>query len=83
MAQTMTRYDVSNPEQQANGARVYSICSFGSGSAAPAVRLIEAGSDAEAVELARLTCVFATREVWDRHRLVAVIPSTLLEPVPS
>jgi IMP cyclohydrolase len=41
----------------------------------PDVALVEADSDEEAVEYARTSRSFTTREIWDRHRLVAVIPS--------
>jgi len=40
----------------------------------PDVTLIDASSDLEAIELARVSRSFTTREVWDRHRLVALIP---------
>jgi hypothetical protein len=60
-------------------ARVYSLCSFGAGVAAPNVKLIEASSEAEAVELARERLLFTTRELWDGNRLVAVIPPMLSE----
>jgi len=54
--------------------RVYSVCFFRDGAIVPDVRLIDAGSDQEAVDSARGNLAFTTREVWDRHRLVAVIP---------
>jgi hypothetical protein len=47
--------------------------------AAPNVKLIEACSEAEAVELARERLLFTTRELWDGNRLVAVIPPMLSE----
>ena len=54
---------------------LYSACFFQSGCVVPDVKLIEATTDAEAVELALERRMFAVCEVWDRHRLVAVIPS--------
>lgn len=38
--------------------------------------LLEADTDAEAIKAARSMCRFAECEVWDRHRLVAVVPAT-------
>ena len=55
-------------------SHVYSLCFFRAGGVVPDVKLIEAASDEEAVESARGSLSFTTREVWDRHRLVAVIP---------
>jgi hypothetical protein len=56
-------------------AHVYSICYLDPGMVVPDVALVEADSDEEAVEYARTSRSFTTREIWDRHRLVAVIPS--------
>ena len=54
--------------------RVYCVCFFGRGVVVPDVLLIDAASDDQALAEARLRGSFTTREVWDRHRLVAVIP---------
>jgi hypothetical protein len=54
--------------------RIYSVCFFRDGFLVPDVKLIDASSDEEAIESARMNRSFTTREVWDRHRLVAVIP---------
>lgn len=61
-------------EPQGVTSHVYSVCYFGLGFMVPDVTLIDASSDLEAVELARVSRSFTTREVWDRHRLVALIP---------
>ena len=67
--------DHSNrPALQQPENRIYSLCSFAQGVIVPDVRLIEAATDAEAIEIARDGRLFTTRELWDRHRLVAVIP---------
>ena len=50
------------------------LCIFGTGFVVPQVQLIEACSGAEAIDQARGTRQFTRREVWDRHRLVAVMP---------
>ena len=52
--------------------RIYSLCFFKDGFVVPEVQLIDARSDEEAIESARMNRGFTTREVWDRHRLVAV-----------
>jgi hypothetical protein len=66
-------------QREERPATVYSLCSFGAGVAAPNVKLIEACSEAEALELARERLLFTTRELWDGNRLVAVIPPMLSE----
>ena len=57
----------------AAGTRVYSICYFPRGFPVPDVKLIDADSDEDAVEYARSSRPFTMREIWDHHRLVAVI----------
>lgn len=59
-----------------NGSHVYSICFFERGFIVPEVSIIAADSDAEAVAEARTRRLFTTREVWDRHRLVTLIPAS-------
>ncbi len=59
----------------AAAARVYSVCCFTNGLVVPWVRLLDATSDEEAIKEARSLNRFSKRELWDRHRLVAVIPS--------
>ena len=58
--------------------RTYTVCFFAVGRIAPDVQLIEAASDEEALEAARSSRLFTRREVWDRHRLVAVIRESAL-----
>jgi hypothetical protein len=57
-------------------SHVYSICYFDRGLIVPDVRLIDADTDDEAVEYARSSRCFTTREIWERHRLVAVIQAS-------
>ena len=58
-----------------NLSLVYSVCFFESGLIVPRVSLLEAASDDEAVSAAYAMNRFSMRELWDRHRLVAVIPA--------
>ena len=62
---------VDDPPSQ----HIYSVCFFAGGLVVPDVELVEAGNDDEAVDFARAKRLFTMREVWDRHRLVAVIPA--------
>lgn len=55
--------------------RVYSVCLFGQHFIVPWVKLLDAASDEEAISEVRSMNRFTKRELWDRHRLVAVIPS--------
>ena len=71
MPQTVT--DFASDVAQASESHVYSLCFFRDGFVVPDVQLIDAVSDEEAIELARVSRSFTTREVWERHRLVAVI----------
>ena len=57
------------------GSRVYCLCRFEQGAVVPAVKLIDAASDEQAVAIARASDPGAEREVWDRHRLVAHLPA--------
>ena len=60
------------PQDQAI-RRVYTLCSFDRGLVVPKVQLIDAETDDEAVAFAAGSNLCSLREVWDRHRLVAVI----------
>ena len=60
-------------ESSETNSHVYSICYFDRGLIVPQVMLIDADTDDEAVEYARSSRCFTTREIWERHRLVAVI----------
>jgi|1186.fasta_scaffold23674_4 hypothetical protein len=53
--------------------RVYSLCSFETELVVPVVELIDAETDEDAVSMARSRKFTMRREVWERHRLVAVI----------
>lgn len=55
--------------------RVYTVCFFTPGAVVPWVKLIDAGTDIEAIDIAQCMNPNAMREVWDRHRLVKVIPA--------
>lgn len=55
---------------------VYSVCFFDRDFVVPDVLLIEAENDDEALAQARGNRLFTRREVWNRHRLVGVIPAT-------
>jgi len=74
MHQAATDHDLTRDGRHEAVSHVYSLCFFRPGDIVPDVRLIEAASDDEAVESARENLLFTTREVWERHRLVAVIP---------
>jgi hypothetical protein len=54
-------------------SRVYTICTFDRGLVVPNIRLIDAATDDEAVALAGDCSLSSMKEVWERHRLVAVI----------
>lgn len=54
--------------------RLYTACFFEHGAIVPWVQLLAAESDEEAIGELRSSHVFMTRELWDRHRLVALIP---------
>jgi hypothetical protein len=62
------RPDTDFPEQK---MRVYSVCCFDDGLVVPQVSLLEAGSDEEAIRTVRSMHCLKTRELWQRHRLVA------------
>ena len=55
-------------------ARLYSLCSFGPDWIVPEVQFLEAVDDEEAYSLARSIKPWMTREIWQRHRLVRVLP---------
>jgi hypothetical protein len=68
----------AEPDQrQAEADQVYSVCFFGRGQIAPDVQFLEAASDKDASALANSMKPWMTREVWQRHRLVRVLPPTL------
>jgi hypothetical protein len=51
--------------------RVYCICCFERGAVVPQVKLVDAASDEQAVQIAQTIRPGAEWEVWDQHRLVA------------
>ena len=54
--------------------RLYTLCYFDNGLVVPGVQLFDAETDEEAIAEAESLHPFRNRELWDRHRLVAVIP---------
>jgi len=68
----------AKPDQhEAQADRVYSVCFFGRDWIVPEVQFVEAASDKDASALANSMRPWMTREVWERHRLVRVLPPTL------
>lgn len=61
--------------EQANSGRLYSLCFFMRDALVPGVQFLDAQSDEEALSLARSMKPWTTREIWDRHRLVGVLPA--------
>lgn len=57
--------------EAAERTRVYCVCLFPTDAVVPTVKLVEAVSDAEAVQLANVIYPSGEREVWHHHRLVA------------
>jgi hypothetical protein len=62
------------PLPTAESARLYSLCFFDRGWIVPQVQFVDADSDEDALILARSMKPWMTREIWDRHRLVRVLP---------
>ena len=54
--------------------RLYSLCLFDRDWVVPEVQLFEAEDDHEAFALASSIRPWLTRELWERHRLVRVLP---------
>jgi hypothetical protein len=54
--------------------RLYAICVFDDALIVPWVQLVDAGSDNEAISMARSIQPSKRREIWDRQRLVAELP---------
>ena len=63
-----------NSFPELDSGRVYSVCFFEAGWIDPQVQLLEAGDDEDALAIARPIRPWLTREIWDRHRLVRVLP---------
>jgi hypothetical protein len=65
----------AEPDQHASSAnRVYTVCFFDREWLVPQVNFLDACNDEEAVILASSMQPWMQREVWDRHRLIKVIP---------
>lgn len=54
--------------------RLYSLCFLERGDSVADVQFLEAENDQNALELASSIKPWMTREIWDRHRLVRVLP---------
>jgi len=61
---------------QAAAERLYSLFFFDRGEMAQGNEFLEAASDEDALDRASYIRPWMTREVWDRHRLVRVLPPT-------
>jgi hypothetical protein len=72
-------YRKHQSQDRVEARRIYTLCSFDRGLVVPKVQLIDAVTDDEAVAFARGSDLCSLREVWDRHRLVAVIQPRNLE----
>jgi len=62
--------------QRTSAGHVYSLCCFGRDWVVPVVQFLDAESDRDALDLAGSINPWLRREVWDRHRLVSVLPPT-------
>ena len=71
MASQAHRFEDYHPEDR---GRVYTACFFDPGVIVPRVSMLAAANDEEAIAAMRSSQIFKMRELWDRHRLVAVIP---------
>ena len=60
--------------QKAAEGRLYSLCFFDRGWVVPEVQFVEAGDDEDALAMASSLRPWMTRELWDKHRLVRVLP---------
>ena len=61
-------------QSQAEPSRLYCVCFFSSGWITPEVQFLDAENDEDALLLARSIRPWMTREIWDRHRLVRLLP---------
>ena len=57
---------------------LYSLCCFDRSWIVPEVQLFEAEDDQAALDMAKTMRPWMTREIWDRHRLVRVLPALWL-----
>ena len=65
--------DIPFPDES---GRLYTACFFERGAIVPRVQLLAAKSDEEAIAKVGSSHMFMTRELWDRHRLVALLPAS-------
>lgn len=61
-------------EKVTKATRLYTLCLFGRDWTVPKIQFLEAGDDRDALALANSLQPWLEREIWDRHRLVAVLP---------
>jgi hypothetical protein len=66
--------DTKRNEAATASDRLYSIIFFARGQIVPGNEFLEAASDEDALDRASRIRPWMTREVWDRHRLVRVLP---------
>jgi hypothetical protein len=60
--------------EEAEVSTLYSVCFFDRDWIVPEVQFLEAENDREALAFAKSMRPRMTREIWDRHRLVRVLP---------
>ncbi len=60
--------------EEAETSTLYSVCFFERDWIVPEVQFLEAENDSDALVFARSMRPGMTREIWDRHRLVRVLP---------
>jgi hypothetical protein len=60
--------------EEVEASTLYSVCFFDRDWIVPEVQFLEAENDRDALVFARSMRPRMTREIWDRHRLVRVLP---------
>ena len=60
--------------EEAEASTLYSVCFFDRNWIVPEVQFLEAENDRDALAFAKSMRPRMTREIWDRHRLVRVLP---------
>jgi hypothetical protein len=60
--------------EEAEVSTLYSVCFFDRDWIVPEVQFLEAENDTDALVFAKSMRPRMTREIWDRHRLVRVLP---------
>jgi len=69
--------DAVNEDPEKAG-RLYSLCCFDRDWIVPEVQLFDAEDDQDALVMARSMRPWMRREIWDRHRLVRILPPSSL-----